>query len=103
MGLHQSKEAGKFVNKNGEVIAQDPSVTDAGSETLIIKKKALLEFLKRNDYEVIWAVIGEKLLLGTMGGGRSFLGRLEMGGAFRLKVSGKITGKTYTKFLPPNR
>ncbi|KKS38086.1 MAG: hypothetical protein UV01_C0005G0011 [Parcubacteria group bacterium GW2011_GWA2_42_14] len=103
MNIHQSKESGKFINKKGEVVAQDPSVADAGSGALIIKKKPLIEFLKKNGYEIIWAVIGEKLLLGTMGSGEGFLGRLEMGGAFRMKVDGKLVGKTYTNVLPPHK
>lgn len=103
MNLKHSKEAGKFINEEGDVVAQDPSVAEAGSGVLLVKEKALLKFLKKNNYEIIWAVMGEKLLLGTMGGGEGFLGRLEMGGAFRMKANGKLAGKTYTKILAPHK
>jgi hypothetical protein len=49
---------------------------------------------------MLWVVIGEKLLLGESG--RDFLGRLEMGGAFKMNATGKLEGKTYTKWLPPS-
>jgi len=103
MNLQQSKEAGVFINKKSEVVTLDPSVASPGSGVLLIKKKRLLEFLKKNGYEIIWAVMGEKLLLGTMGGGDGFLGRLEMGGAFRMGASSKLIGKSYTKILPPHK
>jgi hypothetical protein len=103
MDLKQTKEIGKFSNASGEIIVQDPSVDYTGSGVLLVKKKAFLEFLKKNGYEIIWAVVGEKLLLGTSGGGPDFLGRLEMGGAFRMKSDGALDGETYTKFLPPTK
>lgn len=103
MKLSQSKVTGTFVNKAGDVIAQDPSVTNTGSGVLLVKKKALLDFLRENDYDVIWAIMGEKLLLGTNGGGSGFKGRLEMGGAFRMRANGKLEGKSYTKVLPAHK
>jgi hypothetical protein len=103
MALKPSKESGKYIDKNGVVVAQDPSVSNTGSGVLLVKKDAILPFLKKNGYEIIWAVIGEKLLLGTMGGGEGFPGRLEMGGAHRMKSSGKLESKTYTKVIPPHK
>lgn len=103
MRLTSDLTTGRFLNKKGEIVAQDPSVTEPGSGVLLIKKTELQEFLRKNDYEIIWAIMGEKLLLGTMGGGDGFLGRLEMGGAFRMKSDGKVEGKTYTKILKPEK
>lgn len=103
MHLSHGKQIGKFINDKGEAVIQDPSLDDSGSGALLIKKKALLDFLKNNDYEIIWAVIGEKVLLGTFGGGDGFLGRLEVGGAYRMGKSGKLEGKSYSKVLPPHK
>jgi hypothetical protein len=102
MGLTQSSEPGKFVDKTGEVIAIDPSVLERGPSVLLIKKEPFLRFLKKNGYELIWTLLGEKLLIGTISGGRGFLGRLEMGGAYRMKTDGRMSGKPYTKVLPPH-
>lgn len=99
MRLKQGKNTGTFVDSTGEVVAQDPSVANTGSGVLLVKRKPLLEYLKKNDYQIIWVVMGEKLLLGGSGGGSGFLGRLEMGGAFRMKAIGKLEGKAYTKVL----
>ena len=103
MGITHSQDVSKFINKNSELVAMDPSVEEQGPSVLLFNKKPFLEFLKKNYYEIIWAIMGEKLLLGTSGGGPDFLGRLEMRGAFRMSSNGKIQGKTYTKKLPPHK
>jgi len=99
MELTQSGGAGNFRDKNGEIVAMDPSAQENGPPVLLVKKKAFMEFLKKNAYELLWTVMGEKLLIG--GDSSDFLGRLEMGGAFRMKQDGKLEGSTYTKVLPP--
>ncbi|TAK43185.1 MAG: hypothetical protein EPO27_15590 [Betaproteobacteria bacterium] len=90
----------RFVDAKGELVVLDPAVAEKGPSVLLIKKAPFLQFLRENDYELFWIVLGEKLLIGG-GAGRGFPGRLEMGGAFRLKVNGKIDGGSYTKHLPP--
>jgi len=102
MGLKQGKVTGTFIDSSGEIVAQDPSLVNVGSGVLLVKKKPFLEYLRKNGLQVIWAIMGEKLLLGTSGGGAGFLGRLEMGGAYRMKPNGKLEGKAYTKVLSPH-
>lgn len=55
-----------------------------------VRKAPFLKFLREKNYELLWVIVGEKLLIGALSGGRTFPGRLEMGGAFRLRASGKI-------------
>lgn len=98
--LKQGVVAGTFVDKEGEVVALDPSVSEAGPSALLVKRKPFLRFLRRNKLEMLWVIIGEKLLLGEV---RGFLGRLEMGGAFKMAAATKLEGKTYTKWLPPRQ
>jgi hypothetical protein len=97
--LKQGVAAGTFVDQLGDTVAMDPSVQQAGPSMLLVKKEPFLRYLRRNRFEMLWIVIGEKLLLGEDGG--NFLGRLEMGGAFKMSAAGKLEGKTYSKRLPP--
>lgn len=99
MGLMHSREPGKFTGERGETVAMDPSVAEPGPGVFLVKRTALQDFLRKSNSEIIWAIIGEKLLIG--GNNQRFLGRLEMGGAFKMRADGKLKGKTYTHILPP--
>jgi hypothetical protein len=92
---------GTFVDKVGTTIAQDPSLHEPGPEALLVKRESFLQFLRREKLALLWVVSGEKRLLGLMKQ-RGFPGRLEMGGAFRMTADGKIDGKTYAKWWPPD-
>lgn len=85
------KNPGEFVDKTGKVIAQDPSVNYGGENALLVRKQDFLEFLKKKKYSVVWAVMGEKLVLGMSGE----YGRLEFGGTYLMDKNGKVKGKKY--------
>jgi hypothetical protein len=101
MGLMHSREPGKFIGEGGETVALDPSIAEPGPGVFLVKKTALQDFLRKSNSEIIWAIIGEKLLIG--GSDRRFLGRLEMGGAFKMRADSKLEGKTYTNPLSPHK
>lgn len=90
---------GDFVDSSGKIISQDPSVTNGGENCLLIRKKEFLSFLKQNKYSVVWAVMGEKIILSMDRGS----GRLEFGGTFLMDEGGKIKGKKYKDFLAPRK
>jgi len=77
MKLVHGVSPGRFEDSTGDVVALDPSVTEKGPSVLLIKKAPLLEFLRKKNYELVWVVVGEKLLIGDISGGRAFPGRLE--------------------------
>jgi len=91
----------RFEDSNGQVTVIDPSVAEKGPSMLLARKGPFLKFLRENNYELLWVIIGEKLLVGGTSVGRAFPGRLEIGGAFRLRANGTIEGATYAKHLPP--
>lgn len=91
--------SGEFVDITGKVIAQDPSVNSGDENCLLIRKKEFLEFLKKRRYSLVWAVMGEKIIL-SMAGGH---GRLEFGGTYLMDNNGKIKGRKYKKLQKPRK
>ncbi len=59
-----------------------------------IKEDALLQFLNENKYDIIWAFLGEKII---MNGSHQY-GRLELSGAFR-RQEGKLKGVVNHKLV----
>ncbi len=102
MNLSQSQRLGTFVNANGDEIIQDVAAESVEKSALLIKKRPFLKFLEENGYALLWITFGEKLLLGTAGGGQGFLGRLEVGGAHILSSEGRIFSHEYTNWSPPH-
>ncbi|MFG6100608.1 AVAST type 2 anti-phage system protein Avs2 [Leptothoe sp. ISB3NOV94-8A] len=93
MGLKWNGIAGHFFNKAGSLIAFDPSVQESGPSSCLVHREKFLEFLKANDYDIFWTLLGEKNILNS----NSEQGRLEMSGAFRIQdgdIKGKINYKT---------
>ena len=78
MGLRfAGGEAIAYVDAEGSVCFQDPSVSMEGRSAGLIRRKDFLEFLKANDLAAIWAVAGEKSVYGStysdgFGGRRTF-------------------------------
>lgn len=85
------KNPGEFIDGTGKVIAQDPSVNYGGENVLLVRKREFFEYLKKKKYSVVWAVMGEKLILGMSGE----YGRLEFGGTYLLDENGKFKGRKY--------
>jgi hypothetical protein len=55
---------GGYRHVNGMTFFQDPSVTEAGPESLIVDADDLLERLKKLGLRLIWTLLGEKWILG---------------------------------------
>lgn len=80
---------GHYYDKNENLIAFDPSVLEIGPSALLIKRKALLEYLNKNEYAVIWIVTGEKRIIGGSMRREDWKGRLDISGLYYLK-GGKL-------------
>jgi hypothetical protein len=55
MGLEYASEDGSFKNSAGEII-----VTNINPQGVLVRKKELIEFLDKNDYDIVWTLLGEK-------------------------------------------
>ena len=64
--LKQSEKEGEFINTSEELVCLDPCIREKVFSCLLVKKKALLQFLKENDLSIFWTVIGEKQVLGNV-------------------------------------
>jgi hypothetical protein len=95
MKLRWNGVEGCFFDRAGRLIAFDPSVREAGSMACLINREALLEFLARNGYDILWTFLGEKIILN----GNPLHARLELSGALHLK-QGRLEGIVNFKLNP---
>ena len=63
MGLREPCVDGRWLNKSGSVVAQDPSVCEYGPGTILIKADEFRKFLDKAGYELVWIILGEKRAL----------------------------------------
>jgi len=87
MNLDHGMVEGEFINKQGDVIFQDPAVSSNSHSTLLGKKESLLTFLKSRGYDIIWTVLGEKQVLGD-----SQRGYTAINGVYYFDKTGKLGG-----------
>jgi hypothetical protein len=88
---------GKLFDSRGRLVAFDPSVSEEGPGALLMEKESLLEFLRDKQYEIVWLVTGEKLEIGGEIGRENYVGRLSIGGAYRL-FKGSLKGEITANF-----
>ncbi len=86
MGLTHGVNEGEFVNNKGEIIFKDPTVSSNVQNMLVADKDIFLKFLKDNNYDIVWTLLGEKNILGDRSQG--YLG---MTGVYYYE-NGKIVG-----------
>jgi len=63
MGLRWSGRNAEFVNKNGVVVAFDPSVESVGPPVLLVDARQLRRVLARSGYAIVWLYQGLKSVL----------------------------------------
>ncbi|HAZ13262.1 MAG: hypothetical protein A2X86_00460 [Bdellovibrionales bacterium GWA2_49_15] len=101
MNIHQKKFDGVFYDSNNEIIVFDPHVFDKQTPScVLIKKKALLDFLKKEDLSIAWTFLAEKRMIG--GDHNKYEGRLDSSGAFSFDESGHLVGRKKNIFTAPN-
>jgi hypothetical protein len=85
MQLQPSKNIGEWLNTKGEIICFDPSTRQGEISCLIIKKNALIEFLKANSLKIFWVCLGEKQIYGDFIHRIEIKRWLELSGVFSLE------------------
>lgn len=83
MGLMWNGQKCGFEDKNGKLIAFDPSTAEQGPSALLVNKEEFVKFLDDNGYTILWTVLGEKGIISSFSN-RNFC-RLEISGAYKLK------------------
>jgi hypothetical protein len=102
MGMHWSGSAGRFCDKNNQLVAFDPSTQQFGPGALLIHRNTLLRFLDQNEYEILWTLLGERRSIGGGFDPRDYPGLTVISGVYRL-MDGEIIGGLSTSFRPPAR
>lgn len=76
---------GRFFDRAGNLVAQDPSIRTAGPKALLVDKKLMTDFLTSNGYRLVWTLLGEKEVLSPRESDESWPGRMEISGYMRMK------------------
>ena len=93
MKLTQHYVDGRYFDKKNDLVAFDPSIFDENflNKVLLIRRDKLFSFLKNKNYSIIWALLGEKNMIGGGGIGQP-LGWLAIDGAYSINGSYQIVG-----------
>jgi hypothetical protein len=97
MSLQWKGIEGQFFDQQGNLIAFDPSVKTTGPRALLVNRDALIRFLHDKGYDILWTVVGEKMVLNGSSSLDKRIGRLEIRGAYRI-LKNKIVGKITPRF-----
>ena len=99
MGLANNKEKPGEWMKDNDVVFIDPAVVVNTQSCALFEKKLFCEWLKGNDYVLIWLIGGEKQLFTHHA--RHFFGRLNYSCLYYMDGEGIIRGETWTEQEKP--
>lgn len=94
MHLDWKGNEGQYYDVEGNIVARDPSVSEVGPSTLLVSRDKLVQFLKDNQLEVVWTLLGEKALVGDWSGVQEWQ---KINGVYRLSERG-IDGTMHTLY-----
>ena len=92
MELSWRGDDGRFFDRAGNIVAQDPSARTAGPQALLLDKDLMTDFLNSEGYRLVWTLLGEKDVLIPGGGDENWPGRMEISGYMRMK-DGQVFGE----------
>lgn len=97
MELTPAENVAEFTDQSRQVVCYSPSVYNDSKPYLLVKKKAFIEFLKKQKLKIIWTILGEKNIIDGYANGGEYQGRLEISGTYYLDVENNATGLINTK------
>lgn len=102
MNLIQKHMDGRFFDKNGDLVAFDPSVFYNNiPRQVLIRKDKLSYFLKSKNCALFWTILGEKNISGMMDR-KTIPGRFEISGAYTLNNKSRVIGEYKSWFKKYN-
>lgn len=93
MKLSFGKREGYLYDNENNLIAFDPSVWDNGKGGLLINKEAFIKFLDENNLDIVFTVLGEKMILGNSSSEERNTSKIDISGAYILNDKNEIEGK----------
>ncbi len=98
MKLQFAEEEGVFHNEAGKIVCFDTGTIEKSGNYLLVRKDALLDYLKTHHKKIMWYVVGEKNIIGLHG--YRNLPNLPMwlviSGTYALDEEGRVTGRLRT-------
>jgi len=94
MKLEYSDNTGEWLDENGNLACFDPSITSDESSCLLVRKDLFQKYLDDNKLKIIWTILGEKQISGTMYNRRQYPRGIEFSGVFILNnnnIEGGLT------------
>lgn len=92
MGLVWRGQEGVYHNQQNDLVCFDPTISSEGPGSLLINRESLMKFLHENNLEIMWTLLGEKMLIG--GDLNPPTERLKISGAYRLQNGAIVGSKT---------
>ncbi len=96
MKLNYSKREGEFIDKEDETVCFAADVHYNSKSFLLVKKEPFLEYLQKNNFKIIWSLLGEKQIIGGRHTYKDFIGRLDVSGVYYLEDN-QVVGDFKTK------
>lgn len=93
MDMRYSDTDGELLDANGNLLCFDACANHNSHEYLLVRKDALLQYLKSNHKKIVWALIGEKNLMGSMIPHSEWL---EISGTYHLDSNNEVKGSLTT-------
>lgn len=84
LGIRWSGLAADFVDPEGRVVVQDPTLSVDGPTALLLREELLRDFLARENLTICWMVLGEKRVLSPGFATGPYYPALRMSGAYAL-------------------
>jgi hypothetical protein len=82
LGMRFGPKEGELLDKEGQLICFDPSVSYGSPTCLLVRKDSFNSFLKKNNFKIFWTMLGEKLVHGVGSRGEYSSDRLEFSGVY---------------------
>lgn len=89
LDMRYSNVDGELVDENGKLVCFDTSANHNSHGYFLVRKDALMQYLKSNHKRILWVMIGEKNLMGSMIPHSEWL---EMSGAYYLDPKDEVKG-----------
>lgn len=92
--MQHAAEEGVFLNEEGKVVCFDAGVIEKSKTYLLVRKEALLDYLKKHHKKILWYVLGEKNIIGLHNYQSMpvFPRWLVISGTYTLDKNGKVVG-----------
>lgn len=98
MKMKHADEEGAYLNEEGNLVCFDAGVLEKSKTYLLVRKEALLDYLKKHHKKILWYVLGEKNVIGIHNyqSVPDFPTWLVISGTYTLDENGKVVGSLKT-------